>query len=364
MPPHDVIVIGASAGGVEALIHLSQVLPGDLPASVFVVIHTAPNAPGLLPKVLGRYSAMPTLYPGDGEIHEYSKIYIAPPNHHMLLEPCIVRLNSGPRVNLFRPAVDTLFRSAAQVYGPRVIGVLLSGTRSDGTAGLQAIQQSGGVTIVQDPKEAPFPGMPLHAIQNVQVNYILSLNAIAQKLQELADQPQPPKKLHNATATPTAFDCTQEENVNGSDPFHSAEATNNIVQQDKQQFESGNHTSPRTTLTCPDCGGVLWEVQENKLVRYACHVGHSYTEESLQAGQSEALEEALWVAVRALEERASFAQRLASRAVTQGHNKIAEKFEKQADEAKHNADLVRQIIVNGKISDMNKDNDGEDGSEA
>jgi len=185
---HDIIVIGASAGGVEALVTLVGGLPADLPASIFVVLHIPPEGPSMLPTILGRSGPLVATHPVDGTAIEQRHIYVAPPDHHMLLEQGRIRVIRGPRENRHRPAIDPLFRSAGVAYGPRVVGVILTGSLDDGTAGLEAIKQRGGVAVVQNYTEALFSSMPHSAVEHVKVDYVLSLSAIAEKLRELAHE--------------------------------------------------------------------------------------------------------------------------------------------------------------------------------
>jgi two-component system chemotaxis response regulator CheB len=327
VPLHDIVVIGASAGGVETLIELCHLLPADLPAAVFVVLHMPSSAPGLLPTILSRKGALPAVFAENDQPIDHKIIYVAPPDRHMLLTENRVHLSSGPRENMLRPAADTLFRSAAQAFGQRVVGIVLSGTRNDGTAGMLAIQQQGGVTIVQDPEEALFPGMPESVLQHMQPAYVLKISDIAGTLNQLAREPM--AKLKEKTMTNQAPEEKPE------------------LEQDKLAFEnSAKDRTPRTLLTCPECSGVLWEVHDGSLTRYVCQIGHAYNEEALMSGQSETLERALWVAVRALDERAT----LASRAERSGHDLTARHFIHQASEAEKNAEVIRGIIMNGSNS--------------
>src|SRR5918995_987625 len=179
LPNRDIIVMGASAGGLSAFNRIIKQLPEDSNATVFIVWHVSPYSTSILPEILNRAGKLKSKHPKDGEPIELGKIYIAPPDHHLLLEPGRIRLTKGPRENRFRPAIDPLFRSAAQVYGPAAIGVILTGNLDDGTAGLWAIKQLGGTAIVQDPAEAMFPAMPTSALAHVRVDHTVPLAAIA-----------------------------------------------------------------------------------------------------------------------------------------------------------------------------------------
>ncbi len=188
MPEHDIIVVGASAGGVEALIILTGALPSNLQAAVFIVLHIPAQSPSLLPDILNRAGSLKVVSATDNAEIEYGHVYVAPPNFHLLVESEHIRVVSGPKENRHRPAIDPLFRSAATAYGSRVMGVILTGSLDDGTAGLQAIKICGGVAIVQDPQEALFPSMPMSALANVQVDYTLPLAQIGPLLGSLSHE--------------------------------------------------------------------------------------------------------------------------------------------------------------------------------
>jgi two-component system, chemotaxis family, protein-glutamate methylesterase/glutaminase len=323
MPDRDIVVVGASAGGVEALIGLVGPLPADLPASLFVVLHLPSTGGSALPDILTRHGPLPASHAKDGEPIEQRRIYVAPPDHHLLLRAGHVHLARGPHENGHRPAVDPLFRSAAREYATRVAGVVLSGTLDDGTAGLLAIKSRGGVAIVQHPEEALYPGMPNNAIEHVEVDHVLPAAGIAGTLARLAREPVP------EPADPVAAELKAEVELEG----FSMEAI------------GGGNPGRASGFSCPDCNGVLWEIQDGGLVRFRCRVGHAWSPESLLTQQSEALEGALWVALRALEERAAMAIRLAEPARRRGHMITATRFGEQAQEARQAAGLVRRLLL-------------------
>ena len=186
MATHDTIVVGASAGGVQALGKLVASLPSDLPAAIFMVLHVPADSTSFLPQILARESRLPVDHAVNGEEIVRGRIYVAPPNQHLLIEREHVRIVHGPKENLHRPSIDTLFRSAARWRGPRTIGVVLTGARDDGAVGMRAINQRGGITIVQDPAEALFPSMPLSVMQRIKVDYSVPLNEIAPLLDKLS----------------------------------------------------------------------------------------------------------------------------------------------------------------------------------
>jgi two-component system, chemotaxis family, protein-glutamate methylesterase/glutaminase len=323
MPDHDIVVVGASAGGVEALVRLAGSLPADLPAAVFVVLHLPSAGTSALPGILGRHGRLPVNHVKDGEPIEPGRIYVAPPDHHLLVRTGHVHLSRGPRENGHRPAVDPLFRSAAHEYATRVVGVVLSGALDDGTAGLVAIKSRGGVAVVQDPEDALYPGMPGSALQHVDVDHVLPAVAMGALLARLAAEPaaEPPG--------PAPTDMEVEVEVEG----FSLEAM------------EGEHAGEPSGFSCPDCNGVLWGINDGGLQRFRCRVGHAWSPESLLTRQSESLEAALWIALRSLEERAALARRLAEPARRRGHRITATRFEEQAAEAQQAARVVRDLLL-------------------
>ena len=328
MRGHDIIVIGASAGGVEALVGLVRDLPPDLPAAIFVVLHVPPYGTSVLPAILSRKGPLPARHPADGEAIQPGHIYVAPPDYHLLIEDDRIRLSRGPTENGHRPAIDTLFRTAARSAGPRVIGVVLSGALDDGTAGLQAIKMRGGIAVVQDPDDALFSSMPRSALDNVAVDHVLPLPAIAPALATLTRQPAP-----------------EMENTAVSEEM---EIESDIAEMDMAAIESDRAGAP-SGYACPECHGVLWEMQEGELVRFRCRVGHAYSPDSLLATQTKGLEDALWVALRALEESAALARRLNERARQRGHDHAASRFGDQAEDMLQRAAIVRHALVHEQV---------------
>jgi two-component system, chemotaxis family, protein-glutamate methylesterase/glutaminase len=323
MPDHGIVVVGASAGGVEALTDLAASLPGDLPAAVFVVLHLPATGISALPEILRRHGPLPAAHVKDGEPIQPGRVYVAPPDHHVLLRSGHVHLSRGPRENGHRPAIDPLFRSAAREYTTRVIGLVLSGALDDGTAGLLAIKSRGGTTVVQDPADALYPGMPGNALAHVQVDHVAAAPSVGKLLARLiANLDEPP-------GAPAPTDTQAEVEMEGL----SLEA-----------FE-GNHPGRPSGFSCPDCDGVLWQIQDGGLERYRCRLGHAWSPESLLTQQSDALEAALWVALRSLEERAALARRLAESARRRGYTITATRFEEQAAEAQQAARLVRDMLL-------------------
>jgi two-component system chemotaxis response regulator CheB len=322
MPARDLIVIGASAGGFQALYAILSGLPPTLPAAVVVVVHTRSNG-GVLPQVLGRRSSLPVEGAVDGAALEHGRVYVAPPDRHVLIGRHGLRVVRGPRENGFRPAVDPLFRTAARVRGAGVIGVILSGALDDGSYGLSAIVRSGGAAVVQDPDDAEVPSMPLAALRQTKVDVLAPANQIAVALAELCREPA----SQEATAMSTLDD---------PEPQPPAPAT--------QVADMVALHGPPSPITCPACGGSLWENQENGVVRYACHVGHQYAPDSLLAEHGEAVEQALWTAVRILEQHAELRQRMSSRAEGAGMSVVAAGFTEDSQDYHRQAQQIRELL--------------------
>ena len=325
MPGHDIIVVGASAGGVEALVTLARSLQRNLQAAVFVVLHIPAQSPSLLPEILGRAGPLKAVQATDDMQIEPGHIYVAPPDQHMLMElgkVCVVR---GPKENRHRPAVDPLFRSAALAYGPRVIGVILTGALDDGTAGLLAVKRRGGIAIVQDPDEALYPSMPLSALENVEVDYTLPLASIGPQLGQLAG-----KRAKEEGGYPVSEDMEKETK---------------LAEMDLALMHNNQSVGIPSAFSCPECGGVLWEIQDGDLLRFRCRVGHAFSVESVLAEQSDALEEALWVALKTLQESADLAQRLAQQAHRRGQEWLAKRFDEKQHDALHRAALIRRVLL-------------------
>ncbi|HEU4834833.1 MAG TPA: chemotaxis protein CheB [Pyrinomonadaceae bacterium] len=331
----DTIVIGASAGGVQALSTLVAEFSPALPAAVFLVLHIPTHVPSMLPSILARDSRLEVAHAVNGEKIRRGKVYVAPPDHHLLIENERVKLVHGPKENLHRPSIDVLFRSAARWAGPRTIGVILTGSRADGTTGMRAIKQRGGITIVQDPNEAPFPSMPLSVMQDIKVDYSLPLREIAPLLNTLSQE--------------TAM---EEGRYPVSDQI---EIEARITEQEMESTEliaSVEKLGKISKLTCPDSHGALWEIYDDELLRYRCHVGHAFSAESLSDGQSQMLEVALWSAVRALEEKMMLARRIVERARKANHLRAAKLFEMRAREAEEHSSVLRELLLNEQKRDI------------
>jgi two-component system chemotaxis response regulator CheB len=322
VPARDIIVVGASAGGVEALTRLVGGFSRDLQAAVFVVLHLPAHATSALPVILERSGPLPAAHPRYGEQIRTGRIYVAPPNQHILLRPGYIRLTRGPKENGHRPAIDPLFRTAAHGYGPRVMGVVLSGMLDDGTAGLLSIKTRGGMALVQRPEDALFPGMPLSALDEVEADHCLPASELGSVLERLAREPM------EDGAAPIPRDMESE-----------------MADMELESLQNPEGARTPSNFGCPGCGGVLSELRDGELVRFRCRVGHAYSPETLLSEQSEALEGALWAALRALEENASLAGQLTARAQERGHSRAAARFREREKDAKEHAVLIRQVLL-------------------
>ena len=326
--PKRVVVIGTSAGGLETLRALAGSLPESFPAPICVVMHTSPQSPGVLHEILDRCGPLPAVQARDGERLQPGTIYVAPPDFHLLVEPGRLRVTKGPRENRFRPAVDPLFRSAAQVYGPRAIGVVLTGNLDDGTAGLWAIKQLGGTAIVQDPQDAMFPSMPRHALQNVKADHVVPVAELAPLLVRVTSDEIPVA----AAAVPASSQMDIEVKI--------AKEHNPIDAGLEAISEPSNYA-------CPDCHGVLLKLKEAGRIRFRCHTGHAYSAESLVAAISDGIEESLWVAIRTLEEGALLLNELSLLASAHGHGgNGGARYAIRAEEAHRQSEQIRTLVNN------------------
>jgi two-component system chemotaxis response regulator CheB len=328
MAPRRLIVIGASAGGVEALTKLVHDMRSDIPAALFITLHFPSTATSALARILKRAGSLTPVQASDGLAIEEHRIYIAPPDHHLLVFRDHMRLYRGPRENGNRPAVDPMFRSAALAFGPRVVGVVLSGNLDDGTSGLVAIKRRGGLAVVQDPQEASFPSMPQSAIDHVDVDYVTKIEHMAALLYELAQRPHEGEVI-------VATDDTEKETEYAE------------IKLDRIEHVA-EHPGVLAPFGCPDCGGTLWELREGNLVRFRCRVGHAWTSEALLVRQAETLDGALWTALRALEESASLSLELAERARTRGNVRVAQRLSDNAELASRRAAVVREVLSRGR----------------
>lgn len=323
----DLVVVGASAGGVEALRQLVSGLPGDLRATVLIVLHIPRRSPSALPAILNRSAALPARQAADGDELRPGEILVAPPDSHMLVEHGRVSLSRGPQENGHRPAVDALFRSAARAAGRRVVSVVLSGTRDDGTAGADAIVRHGGLALVQDPTEALYAGMPRSVLEHVPSAEAYPVSQLSQRIVELVGEPvQPGADLGDGDRIL----------VVETEMAHLQATT-----ADEALMQPAGYG-------CPSCHGSLFEVPGVPVPRYRCRIGHAWSSESLLEELTSAEEGALWMALRSLEEKASLCRRLAFRAEERGHRHTALRYDASMKASEHAADLMRELI--GKLT--------------
>ena len=320
---HDIVVIGASAGGIEALKEITSNLSPDPDAAIFIVVHISPDSSGLLPNILNRRSKIPAHQAEDGEAIRPGRIYVAAPNRHLLLERDEVRVVNGPRHNRHRPAIDLLFRTAARNFGERVVGVVLTGFLDDGSSGLLAIHNAGGAAIVQSPEDAEVASMPKNALEQVQPDYCVPLVEIADIINRLA----------------------------GVEAKPMARRSNQKPKSEKKRVQ--------TPFTCPDCHGTIWEVDENGEIRFECRVGHSYSPEGMFQANDEDVERSLWVALRTLEESASLERRLAEMAQKHSRSHAYKRFAERAQERMRHAAILREVLVGSKRKESRANGGGE-----
>ncbi len=316
----DIIVAGASMGGVEAFRSLAGQFTSSFSGAIFLVLHTTPEAPGTLPDILAREGFLPAKNARNGDLFQPGHIYVAPPDHHLLLRDHKTFLSRGPKENRTRPAIDPLFRSAAATWTTRVVGVLLSGYLDDGVAGLAAIKRCGGLAVVQDPNDTLYPDMPRNALKALAVDHCLPLAQIGELLRTLAAQTAPPP-------VPVPDDLLLE--LRFSEELMSEVETRKI----------GNPS----TLACPDCGGPLWQVQNDVVTRFRCSVGHAFSAGTLLESQGEAVEKALWVALRTLEERARMLRKMSENA--RGRGFTSSHYEGGAKESLAHAEQIRALLM-------------------
>ena len=326
MAAKDIVVIGASAGGIDALKIFVAALPRDLEAAIFITLHVAPYSSGILPEILERAGPMPASNAKDWEPIHHGRIYVAPPDYHLLFEKDgYIRTTRGPRENRFRPAVDPMFRAAAYCFGPRVIGVILSGWLDDGTAGLRTVRERGGTTIVQHPDDAFAPSMPLNAIKHVEIDQILAAKDIG---------PMLVNTVNTAAIEEVPHPVSEELELEVK------------IAKEAKALESGILKWGKPSIyTCPECHGVLLQRSEGNTIRFRCHTGHAYSADSLLAEFGVKTEETLWSAIRALEENHLFMRSLAQHSAECRDGVNCDSWVKKADEMQDRVNLVRKALT-------------------
>ena len=325
LPAHDLVVIGGSAGSLAGVKTILGSLPHDFPAAILIVVHLALESPGVLDEYLSLAGPLPVSYPLDGDVIQEQHVYLARADCHLLVEDGKMLVQRGPRENRHRPAIDPLFRTAARVYGSRVVGVVLSGVHDDGSAGLYAVKQRGGVAMVQDPEEAMSAEMPGRARAYANPQYVLPIDQIGPTLIKLV------KTHQDESSMPQSNQKTSRGSTKSDKPDQNLK---------NAYFDEGEGTP--SVFACPECHGVLWEIKENEMVRFRCRVGHSYGPNSLATELSESSEAALWAAMRALEEKAAMQRRMADS--MNGDQKTIDRLREQSAADDANARLIRDMI--------------------
>jgi two-component system chemotaxis response regulator CheB len=337
MDKRNIVVIGSSAGGVNALKQLTSSLPRDLDASIFIVQHLAADSPSMLPQILSHAGPLPSVHAQDGQQIQTGMIYVAPPDHHLIIDDGHLQVKKGPKENSFRPSIDALMRSAAYWYGSRVVGIVLTGYRNDGTSGLWSIKQFGGTTIIQSPDDALYPDMPRNVLEYVEVDYNLPLAEIAALITDLV-KTSPGVSLEVPPPT-----------------LRRIKAETGIAAQ-QYAFEKGiTDMGTASQLTCPDCGGTLTEIQEGSNTRYRCHTGHAFSSSSLLSQITESVETRLWQSLRSMEEGIMILEQLAAKSERAGALADADALFGQATALRENSKaLLEFIYTKGRVRQLEK----------
>lgn len=325
--PQLVVAIGASAGGMEILRELVSGLPGDFPGAVFVVLHIPPSRTSALPDILSASGPLRACHPKNGETIRPGRIYVAPPDRHLLIEKGKIAVTTGPRENRFRPSIDVLFRSAAYSYGARTAGVVLSGALDDGTSGFWTIKHLGGTTIVQHPGEARFDSMPLSALAQVPVDHEVAGKDIAPLLVRLASEKRRAQKKLPAE-------------------FRQRIRTEMDIAFEGGAFQKGiMNIGELTPFTCPECHGALVKLREGKSTRYRCHTGHGYSESALLDGIMDYTGNMLWEVIRSMEEGVMLLDHMADHMRGQGQRKRAAIYTSNARELEKRSKVFHELAL-------------------
>src|SRR5262245_40281829 len=314
---HDIVVVGGSAGALEAVFTMLQGFSRPLKASIHVVLHSSESGLALVPDLLQRRTRLKVRVAAPGDRIRHGVVYLPPPDHHLLLEPGHLVVNRGPKQNRFRPAIDALFTSAAASFGPRVVGIILSGLLDDGVHGLRQIQRAGGVAVIQAPDDAAVPVLPMNALRAFRADHVVAATRLSKRLERLSRTPARKKPMARRTTSP---------------------------EQEKKLVESGPTRipkSPPSPFTCPECDGSLWETHDIPPM-YHCHVGHMFTASSLLAGQKDLSDQHMWRAVRSLEEQAEMHRRFVPSGAAAAQQ---EDFRRHADALEQRALILRRILI-------------------
>lgn len=326
MLTRDIVVVGSSAGGIEALLEFTQLLPKKFNGSIFIVQHLASFYRSNLDKLLGKRSALNVCFAKNGERYKKGHIYLAPPDHHLLVESERILVTKGPKENRFRPSIDALFRSAAYNFGERTIGIILSGLLDDGTSGLWSLKRLGGVTIVQDPEEALHDSMPKNAMQHVEVDYVAKIADMPHLLEQLTSQ--------KITVNPNSNE--------GQNELLKKEV---MIAAEDNALEMGIlNMGTLSPFTCPECHGTLVSIKEGPFTRYRCHTGHAFSSSALLAEVTKTIEESLWNTLRGLEETIMLLENKGKEYEESGDEGSAAQFYKKAQQIREKSHSLRQMI--------------------
>lgn len=322
--PKFIIVVGTSAGGLNALIEFVSQLKAEMDAAVFIVMHLSRTSiSDFLVHRLQPHTSLPCEVAKENTVIQKGHVYIAPPNAHLLVKKNRMILGHGPEENRWRPSIDVLFRSAAAAFSTRVIGVVLTGSLDDGTTGMLAIKRSGGTCIVQDPNEAEYPDMPLSVLNNMEVDYCTSLSQMGEIILQLSQS-------------------SPEEVPAPKDIIIESEIAERVV----VDYENVKQIGEKSIYACPDCGGGLWsiEAEKGKTNRYRCHIGHSYSENDLVVKQGEILESTLWVALRIMEERGTLLKKMEVDNSKKGFSKMATNYREKFEDIQNHVDKMKEML--------------------
>ncbi|QYA26477.1 chemotaxis protein CheB [Gramella sp. MT6] len=322
MEENRIFLIGASAGGRVAVEKVLKSISPEINASFLVVVHSSFDMISSFSEYLNRKIQMEVLDSKENMNIEKGKVYVAVPNQHMVIHEGKLRNSNGPRENLFRPSIDVLFRSAAVAFGNRCVGILLSGRLNDGTVGLEAVKRCGGKTIIQEPKSAEFAGMAISAQKFVEIDYTLQVEEIGELIEELTEKPLP-----------------QEVEI----PY-TIKRESEIATKIRSQVKTEDFLGEKVALSCASCGGPLWKIKDTGIERYRCHVGHSFSQESLLLAQNENLEETLWVCLRTLEEKKVLMLNIADSFKTKGSDQISRSYSDKIKEVDEHINRLRELM--------------------
>jgi two-component system, chemotaxis family, protein-glutamate methylesterase/glutaminase len=325
--PQWIVVLGGSAGGLESLRELLRSVPTELDAAFLVVLHVPAHSPSHLDRILASDTQMPVLAPKDGDVLKRGHVYVASSDQHMMLEDGTIRQTRGPKECRARPSIDVLFRSASVIYGPRTIGIVLSGLLDDGTAGLWAIKDSGGFALVQDPQEAMYSPMPESAMRHVKADVVGSCSVLARAISDIASKKPAERRKERSVRL----------------------ETENRIASEGNGLQLGVMKMGKVSqYTCPDCHGVLVQIEEGTLVRFRCHTGHAFSLRALLAEVSESIDKGLWDTVRAIEERVLLLRQMSDLESEETDGK-ATAFNELADAAEHSIVAIKDLVMDVRL---------------